>query len=316
MIGAFEITNFKSICPGMKNISKDDLFENDEDREKIMSLPELEREMILFERQQKIEEVIEKRRLLEKVKVIEGGFKDIKESARKESFPDYILDGKKIIPLIITRKFITENFFRHDFPKLIKGLFVRVAIDRNTYRLCEIVKVIDSQPYNVDEHLINKKALLRQGISEKEFKFDVISNGEIQKPELDYFINLEMKGKLKPESYYSNKTKELREFIDKPIDDEALEFIVNEKRKLKKIPTKRELDDGSEFKQKYSSPHFLKLEMTNNDPNDPFSRRKIFSLKKNEVGSKNFVPNMEESNIENIFTSNLLYQLHDFDIDM
>ena len=303
------------IDPGMKSFSKDDLFENDEDREKILALPELERETILFERQQKIEEEIEKRKLLEKVKVIEGEFKDVKEVGIKEPIPDYISGGKKIIPLIITRKFIVENLFRPDFSKIVKGLFVRVAIDKNTYRLCEIVKVINAQTYDVDDQPLNKKALLRQGTSEKEFKFDVVSNGETQKSEIDYFVNLELKGKLKPESYYSNKNKELREFVDKPIDDETLEYIVNEKRKLRRIPAKREIEQRP-TEHKYSSPHFLKLEVTSNDPNDPFSRRKIFSSKRNEVASKNFVPNIEESNIENIFTPNLLYRLHDFDIDI
>jgi hypothetical protein len=299
----------------MKGISKDDLFENDEDREKILALPELERETILFERQQKIEEDIEKRKLLEKVKVIEGEFKDIKVEGIKEPIPDYISGGKKIIPLIITRKFIVENLFRPDFSKIVKGLFVRVAIDKNTYRLCEIVKVINAQTYDVDDQPLNKKALLRQGTSEKEFKFDVVSNGETQKSEIDYFVNLELKGKLRPESYYSNKIKDLREFLDKPIDDETLEFILNEKKKLRRIPAKRETEQRS-TEPKYSSPHFLKLEVTSNDPNDPFSRRKIFSSKRNEVVSKNFVPNMEESNIGSIFTPNLLYRLHDFDFDI
>jgi hypothetical protein len=302
----------------MKSNTKEDLFENDEDRKKIMSLPELERETILFERQQKIEEAIEKKKLLEKVKVIEGDVKETHEGI-KETVPDYISSGKMIIPLIITRKFIVENFFRPDFLKVIKGLFVRLAIDKNTYRLCEIVKISNSPSYDVDDQTINKRALLRQGSSEKEFKFDVVSNGEVQKPELEYFINLEIRGKVKPQSYYSGKANELQEFINKPIDAETLEHIINEKKKLKNVPSKREIEKSDDklkqFEHKFTSPHFLKLEVTSNDPNDPFSRRKIFSSK-NEPTSKNSNVKIEESNVENIFTTNLLYQLHDFDFEI
>jgi hypothetical protein len=306
------------VDPGMRSNTREDLFENDEDRKKIMSLPELEREMILFERQQKIEEAIEKKKLLEKVKVIEGGLKETPEGKR-EPVPEYILSGRSILPLIITRKFIAENFFRPDFLKVIKGLFVRLALDKNTYRVCEIVKINNSPSYDVDDQTINKRAILRQGTSEKEFKFDVVSNGEVQKSELDYFINLEIKGKLKPESYYTNKANELKEFITKPISAEILEHIVNEKKKLKNIPSKREIEKSDEkpkqFEHKYTSPHFLKLEVTSNDPNDPFSRRKIFSSK-TETINNNSTMKVEESNIENIFTPSLLYQLHDFDLEI
>lgn len=306
----------------------EDLFENEEDRRKIMSLPEVERETILFERQQRLEEVAEKRRLIEKVKALESG-----EASRPTEIPvlskipteKQVLvteDYESIRSVVLSRKFIEAYVFHPEFTKMAKGCYVRLALDKGIYRLCEIVKIVSMPPYRLEaDVLIDKGALLRQGKSEKEFKFDVISNSAVTTAEIDYFVALEAPRKPK-NSILTAKARELYEFKKKPLQDDVLDHILFEKKRVRgyggiKDKVKMLADeDNSDAKKsrdfKYATHTFLKLESVSNDPNDPFARRKGFQSKPAEASR------LQQARGEVInfkFYPQLQYEMHDFELD-
>lgn len=308
----------------------EELFEGEEDRQRIMSLPEVEREMILFERQQKLEEAAEKRRLIEKVKALEGGepFRateppSVLAKAAVEKQALGLEDYEAIRSVVLSRKFIEAYVFHPDFPKIAKGCYVRLALDKGVYRLCEIVKVVSMSPYHLEpDVLIDKGALLRQGKSEKEFKFDVISNSAVSIAEIDYFVSLEAFRKPKTSSLLS-KARELTDFKKRPLQDDVLEHILSEKKRVRgyggikekvKMLTEEDASDSKKGRDfKYATHAFLKLESVSNDPNDPFARRKTFQSKTAEASAHPSTSRGEV--IEFKFDPQLIYDMHDFELD-
>ena len=307
----------------------EEVFVSEEDRQRIMSLPEVERETILFERQQKLEEAAEKRRLIEKVKALEGGEPSLRPSeapAQQRASTEKTTLGTEeyeaIRSVVLSRKFIEAYVFHPDFSRIAKGCYVRLALDKGVYRLCEVVKVVSVSPYRLEaDVLIDKGVLLRQGKSEKEFKLDVVSNGQVSSAEVDYFVSLDAARKPKL-STLNGKAKELNDFKKRPLQDDVLENILSEKKRVRgfegiKDRVKQIADDdsldakkGRDFK--YGTHTFLKLESVSNDPNDPFARRKAFQSKSADMLPK---PSRGEV-IEFTFSPQLIYDLHDFELDI
>lgn len=313
-----------------KGIVNEALFNDEEDRERIMSMPEVEREKIIFERQQKLEEAAEKQRLIAKVKALEEGESGprsvsapttaTKVSAEKQTLSPE--DYNAFCNVVLSRKFIEAYAFHPSFAQIAKGCFVRLALERGVYRLCEIVKIVSMPAYKLEaDVLIDKGALLRQGKSEKEFKFDVISNSNTSNAEIDYFVSLETHKKVKMSALHA-KAREVEEFKRRPLQDDILELIILEKKRVRgyggikekvKLLAEDERVDAKKSRDfKYNSHSFLKLEATSNDPNDPFARRKYLQSQ----STKSSQPALQnEETFEFKFSPQAIYELHDFELD-
>jgi hypothetical protein len=252
-----------------------EIFKDDEELRYVASLPEVEREKLLFERQQLVEEQLEKSKLVEKVRALEQESVSPLKSTNEITKEEVIYPERSLVDsLTLSRKSICSSIFRAEFGRISKGCYVRLSLDPKTYRLCEIARLIDCEPYQLDGTLVNKKAVLRQGKSEREFKFDVISNQSCSDEELAYFFELEPLSRARLKTMM-NKAKECSQFLNHPMSEEEINQMLLEKRNIRLVrPQVPRAKAERTLPPSVQQPNFLKLQPTSLDPSDPFSRKK------------------------------------------
>lgn len=111
----------------------DKLFIDEEDKKKVMALPELQREKILHERYTKIQDT----QLLDVIKDLGDKQADLKESKKTLKFED--------CDFVLPRSLIVENIFK-PFIGIVKGCFVKAVINKVPV-ICKIMGIRKVEPY-------------------------------------------------------------------------------------------------------------------------------------------------------------------------
>lgn len=302
----------------------EEIFKDPGELQYVLSLPEVERERLLFEREQLIEEQLEKSKLIEKVKALERGHAAVTPSEERRPEPSApgkseeptLPDKETIDKITLSRKDISAHIFRPEFERVAKGAFVRLSLDPKTYRLCEIVRLVDCVPYTLEGSLVNKKALLRQGKSEREFKFDVVSNQPCSTEELNYYYSLEPPNRSRLRALVS-KAKECTSFFGEPLTEDEINMIIVEKRKLRTAqPSSSMTKQDRTIPSTHHQPTYLKLSAVSLDPSDPFSRKKAgFSPASNQQNADSSVANKPAFSFR-VDDPKLLYDIFNVDLDM
>lgn len=117
-----------------QSLETGELFTDEDDKKRILALPELQREKILHERFKKIKDS----QLSSVIKEL-----DRQEAPREMKKMPKFEDCDFILP----RELIQENIFK-PFIDVIKGCFIRIAINKR-YRICKILALRKIEPYKL-----------------------------------------------------------------------------------------------------------------------------------------------------------------------
>jgi RNA polymerase-associated protein RTF1 len=213
---------------------KEDIYENEEDREYMNSLTELEREKIFNERYNQKLAKKERERILNEAKNIirpednltrkRAGKTEEEPIHKKPKFSELEYNHKKetgitledIEKIRISRDQLAKWCPHIYFEKTVIGAFVRINIglSRSTretiYLMCEVIDVTTTEKYyEIEGNKVktNKMLVINHGKNKKTMKFDIVSNTTFTKKEFDAYMERLSKDGMKPITQHQVQTK-------------------------------------------------------------------------------------------------------------
>ncbi|CAG8506958.1 900_t:CDS:10 [Ambispora leptoticha] len=247
-----------------------DLMGDEDDRERLLEMTEVEREKILSERAERRQQKYDLNLVTRwadsgpkkegdstrrSTRAKDGTKKSTKYSelkrAREEkgakkaqSSPKFTGDELKFEDLKsiqITRRQIEKWMFVPIFEKTVIGCFVRLHIGMKEngtqiYRVCEIMDVRKHhRSYKVENTLTNKSMLLRHGKDEKVWTMDIISNAPFEQSEYDRWVST-MKFYIRPfpsKNDVEKRREAIQEAYNYNLTEEDVAAIVAQKNQLR-----------------------------------------------------------------------------------
>ncbi|KAJ1721082.1 RNA polymerase-associated protein rtf1 [Coemansia erecta] len=194
-----------------------DLMGDQRDRRHLASLPEIERERILAERQEIRDVQNEQRELRNKlragVRVSDrrrtaaaaddsrtfGGLKRARLAQRDASRSRSRSPARRgeaaglaaVNTVCLARNQLEQWVFRPFFAQAVRGAVVRIVTrtrdssgEHNQYRMMQVVGVATGQPYHINKTLTDRHLRLRFGASERAYSMETISNSPLRAEEL------------------------------------------------------------------------------------------------------------------------------------
>ncbi|KAJ1841954.1 RNA polymerase-associated protein rtf1, partial [Coemansia sp. RSA 2703] len=185
-----------------------DLMGDQRDRRHLASLPEIERERILAERQEIRDVQNEQRELRNKlragVRVSErrapasddsqtfSGLKRARMARRSPSA--HVVEPATLAmanTICLARNQLEQWVFRPFFARAVRGALVRIVTrtrdssgEHNQYRMMLVVGVSKGQPYHINKTLTDSHLVLRFGANERPYSMETISNSPLRADEL------------------------------------------------------------------------------------------------------------------------------------
>lgn len=172
---------------------------------------------------------------------------DPEERARREA--EDIEGGKDItyddaLQIRMSRKSCLKFMYYPHFSETVIGCFVRIAIGaadgRPAYRVCQVSSMQEgNRPYKLPNGEQCKRALqCSHGSSDRTFEFTYVSDSPFTKEEFDKWCDTMQKDKMRMmnKRKLKSKLKALKEMGDHRLTNEEINAMVEEKKKLSKIP--------------------------------------------------------------------------------
>ncbi|KAF7682830.1 RNA polymerase-associated protein RTF1 like protein [Astathelohania contejeani] len=223
-----------------------DIFQDSEDRERLMSLPESKREAILYERHNRLKELNEKREVSKRLQMLEKskGYTVLTDSSdsieivEEKINPKELCSFKDMEASIVTRDMLAKNMFKPFFKKMVIGTFVRVRV-RNDYFIGRIVDVGTSErrySIKVGKSNGNSNIFLDLNIGTRVLKgltLEYVSNSKIDETEFEKIPNSLL---LTSDEIISSYEALKREFT-RPLTDLEMTETIQARRKI--IPSQQ-----------------------------------------------------------------------------
>ncbi|EPZ35869.1 plus-3-domain-containing protein [Rozella allomycis CSF55] len=249
-----------------------DLIGDEEDRKWLFSLPELQREEILFERADARKERQRKKELrrsatktdrrttsLKKLKekrmtkiqkdaeamdakeLTSPNESEQEQEGEDERIEEPLADQKDIESIFLTRSRLEKWMFRSFFEDVVKGCFVRVSfkMDQNTkenvYRLAQIQDVIRyRRVYKINGVSTDKALSLKYGNDLKDFRLDILSNSFFTDKEYSKWKAYLDERKIKPptKQFCVEKNQEIIEAKSTNLTEEEVSKMMQEKKRF------------------------------------------------------------------------------------
>lgn len=169
----------------------------------------------------------------------------------REARAEEDLEGSKEITyedalqIRMSRKSCVKFMYYPDFPETVVNCFVRIAVGGagNTYRVCQVsgmqIQEERSRPYRLPNGDLCKRAFeLSHGSSKKTFEFTYLSDSPFTQEEFDKWHEACKKDKMNVMNKRKLKAKltQLKHMGDHQLTNAEISAMVDEKRKLTKIP--------------------------------------------------------------------------------
>lgn len=222
------------------------LYESEQDKLYIESLPELERERIIAERYEQFKIRKERKRMTEltqertvqpmntledsddekvyrKKRKKRDELYEPEKTKKKQHTESIMYDHKKeaagvrledIEKIRLSREMLMKWVPHLYFEKTVKGCFVRINIGRNKntgqniYLMCEVVDVSTSEKaYQLEKLKTNKMLVLQHGKTKKTMKMDIASNTPFTQEEFESYMQRLTKDGIKPVTFHHIETK-------------------------------------------------------------------------------------------------------------
>lgn len=252
-----------------------DFYGDDEDRKKLTSMNEVEREAVLYERSQarllrneqkmmkerlkerdnpkktkndlrkeKLEELKLKRKYSKETSnVFDARIEDGEvESPERKSKGFSAIDLDTINQLRISRNLVEKWIFHPKFDSLMENSLARIAISSSNneqiYRLVKIIKVVKyHRTYSIGSAKTDKAALVCYGKSQKVFCFDIFSNGNFTEKEYSHWLDTLKSESISPINMDAAlwKISEWKKLEQEPITEQVLSNMIQAKNESKKL---------------------------------------------------------------------------------
>lgn len=224
-----------------KRHNDEGLFYSEEDRERLLSLPEIERERILYERHSERERKKEKREIERKLSTYISSEEDSVEEGERERehrrHPSTLpyLSFKKIV---LTRNWLASNIYKKNINN-INNFFIKIRL-ANGYKIFRILRVYEDKKYAVGKDTTNKWLEVGNNSSREVVNIQSVSNGSVREEE---YAEYRSNNKVPSDKEAEALEKRLRE-IERPMDAEGVEYMIKEKRKFKEnvVKAKRKVE--------------------------------------------------------------------------
>lgn len=209
-------------------IVDEDLYTDEADRVHLQSLPETQREKILYDRYCALKEHEERRKLRNMVQPTTDKIAELPKPSYNEC--DFILTKRELLSAIFSPVFNT-----------FKGCFVRAKVN-DSYKICKIVGVVQKEPYRLYNRKDEKTDLalsLDTGTKVcKGVEITSISSQKALEEEFDSFLNSFKITSL--DSIRAKHTRVTAEIGRNPTEKEQTAIIANRERANPKKKSKAE----------------------------------------------------------------------------
>ena len=216
-------------------MDEDGLFLNEEDKKKLSSYSEVERERILYERWTELQRVAEKKQLMEQLGKVE------KEEPAKKAAPALHMPDAHFL---VRRPMLVQAVFKPFFP-IFKGCFVRAKIG-SQYYICKIAGFSTGEPYPLPESrgmLTNTYLTIDIGDRlVKNFDLRNVSSGKMEPSEFDSFVKTFGISSLSP---LNDKYKRVSAEMSRELTDEEITQFIAAREKVnpkKKTEAQQKID--------------------------------------------------------------------------
>lgn len=172
-----------------------------------------------------------------------------KEEDRARREADDLEGSKEIsyedaLQIRISRKSCVKFMYYPQFPETAIGCFVRISIGategKPAYRVCQVSSMQEGKrPYKLPSGEQCKRALLcSHGSSDRTFEFTYVSDTAFTKEEFDQWCDTMQKDSIRiiNKRKFKAKLKALKEMGDHHLTNAEINTMVEEKKKLSKIP--------------------------------------------------------------------------------
>jgi Plus-3 domain len=201
------------------NEDESELYHSPEDRDELLSLPEVERERILYERHKEMERKRE-RRELEKRRGAEMSMVE-KRSGVDVSYHTFA-------QTVLKREDLVRMMYR-PFMHRVAGCHVKIRVSAG-YKVLRIRRVRDGRIYSIEGKGKSDKWLEVEGGGLKmDVSIENASNSKVSEEEFRVYI--EDGGSL-GEKEGRSVGRRIRSELDKKVDEREMEYILREKRKF------------------------------------------------------------------------------------
>ncbi|EPR79733.1 hypothetical protein SLOPH_1682 [Spraguea lophii 42_110] len=240
----------------------DDLYYDSDDKNYLLTLPEYEREEILYERYNKIIKLKEEQEYEEKLKNIDtNGINTNIEEIKQIDIIEFT--EEEIKKMVVNRDVLVNNIYRGDFERFI-GQFIRINCI-NKYVIGLITDINRGETYSIRYKHKNIKTNrhLKIKIKNKEYESVEIKNVSNALPEedeikefQDFFSTLEIEKEIQFKKYKNTIAFFTRPLTDAEITEYHVEkekFVPNTKsrvkRKIELIAKRDKLVENRKFKE-------------------------------------------------------------------
>ena len=164
--------------------------------------------------------------------------------SQKIKKPIYISTNAELNKIRLSRYKMERFVHLPFFSRIVQGCFVRIGIGNNrlgtpVYKVAEIIGVCETAKiYQLGKTRTNKGLRLRQGLSERVFRLEFISNQEFTDSEFFDWRKLCATQGVSPPSFeeIETKMKDIKEAMSYEFKEEDVESIVREKGRFKQNP--------------------------------------------------------------------------------
>ena len=291
---------------------KEEIYESEQDKEHLRSLPEVERERIFSERYDKAQARREREKILsdatrtEKYSRIEEPLNKKREKRhedadapkKKMKISETEYDHKKetgitledIEKIRISRDQLAKWCPHLYFEKTVIGSFVKINIGitrtsrENIYLMCEVVDVIICDKYyEIEGNRVktNKMLVTNHGKNKKSMKLDVVSNSNFTLKEFQSYMEKLAKDGMKPitQHHVSTKMKDIQKALDYRYTRDEIDQLVQ--RQLQENLKKGNVEATATLELEKLRVQLEDLKNNNSDqPITEETREKIVSLER------------------------------------